>query len=167
MSVTDGDRLDAGLADAEHDAAEAEAAALDAAAREGFESNAVAVAYSEGYAVEPEFDVQDSGEKTEVLRELTQDERTDVVLYNPNINAKTKVLMLIMARGTAGWTADVLAEASGMTRSEVQHALRPVVQVNAVNAADVPDHDAKKFVVQYSVTSRSVGYLSKLAKADG
>lgn len=144
-TVPDSDRVDAGLADAEYvaDARDVVPIPVDVAA---------------GDALLAIDDVQ-----VETRRELTQDERTDVVLYNPNINAKTKILMLIMARGTAPWSAEVLAQASGMTRSEVQHALRSVVAVGAVTSSEDPDYDTKKFVTRYRVTSRSVGYLAGLA----
>lgn len=145
-TVPDSDRVDAGLADGEYvaDTRDVVPIPIDV---EGEIKGLTA----------PEAPMEDAH------RELTLDERTDVVLYNPNINAKTKIVMLIMARGDASWSADVLAQASGLTRSEVQHALRPVVEVGAVWVSEDPDHDLKKFVTRYRVTSRSVGYLAGLA----
>lgn len=140
------DRPDAGLAQAEMDASTAAHEAADP----GHLNDEQAV--QDGWA-EP--DTVD-GDKVPPLVESVE-----TLLFHPQVTPRVKVLMLQMVWIGQPMTAEALASGTGLTKTEVFHALKRYVAAGIVTETMVPTTEPPwKFNRHYTITAEIRAWLA-------
>lgn len=145
-SVTD-EPLDAGLADAEMTASQAAHDAADP----GYMEDEQATQDGWGERINPP--------DADSIPPLV--ETVETVLFHPHLQPKAKVLMLALVWIGQPMTAVSLASGSGLTKTEVFHALKHYVDLGIVTESMVPTKQPPwRFDRHYAITGEARAWLA-------
>lgn len=93
-------------------------------------------------------------------------ESVETLLFHPHIDPAPKVLLLALVWIGQPMTGPQLAKASGLTKTQVFHALKRFVALEIVTETMVPDVKALRFDRHYEITAAARGRFSTIGPAD-